>query len=278
MRFGFANRGRTCNCFWSYVSLLNVAMNTSSRILVPIFDPTIGDYPRLLHCGWLRFPFYNRLMLCVFGLRRSRSLAVLLFDNRLWNYRTLCDRYPFRFINGYNLRYNLIEDKNKEAIRDFFVPVDAVSVPVLHLFDYKRESFRKIIGVHIRRGDYCSWHGGRYFFGFDVYADACRKLVRMFGERDVVFFFASEEPVPQDPFYGVPFFQTPDRTVTQDLYALSLCDCVVGPPSSFSRFAAFRGNIPIAFLMEESQERFDFRVLDNCSFFSEGGRVDDVIK
>ena len=41
---------------------------------------------------------------------------------------------------------------------------------------------------------------------------------------------------------------------TLDLYTLSICDCIIGPFSSYSRWASFIGEVPLCFLESKSQQ------------------------
>lgn len=275
MRFGFDNGGQTCNVFWSYVALINKSIAQNKRYVIPIFEKTIRHYPDLLKCKYLSFPFHNRLFIALFGERKSRSLAIHCFKNPFVNYDSLCNNHPELFVNGYDIHNEPLSDECKAVVRQLFIPSTDISNTVKRLFEAKRKQYDKIIGVHIRRGDYESWKNGLFFFDFETYSQICDILFHSFSNERICFFMASTDNIPVSVFNNIPFFQTPDQTVTQDLYALSLCDCVIGPPSTFSRFAAFRGNIPIAFIVDRNQTSFNFRILDNSCKYENGDSVDD---
>lgn len=262
MVFGFDNGAQTCNVFWSYIPLLCKAIEENGSFIIPVHERTIHDYPHLQECKWLKFPFYNKLFLGLFGEHRTRSLAIRVFNNSLISYKRLCKTCPNHFVNGYELRNCDVPDKAKSIIRGIFIPESSISRKVESQFLEIRRKCDFIIGIHIRRGDYRSWKNGRYYFEYQTYSLVCRLLLDRFSDKRVSFCLVSNEPVPQDVFEGIPYFQTPDKTPTQDLYALSLCDHIAGPPSSFSRFAAFRGNVPIAFIVSSDSLIFNFRRLE----------------
>ena len=55
--------------------------------------------------------------------------------------------------------------------------------------------------------------------------------------------------MPAAPFSGLTVDHGPGDPVG-DLFALAGCDRVIGPPSTFSQWAAFFGDVPICFLDE----------------------------
>ena len=46
----------------------------------------------------------------------------------------------------------------------------------------------------------------------------------------------------------------PDADGITDLYGLSSCDYIMGPPSSYSQWASFVGNVPIQFLLSDDAD------------------------
>ncbi len=118
--------------------------------------------------------------------------------------------------------------------------------------------------MHIRHGDYRQHLGGRFFYELPVYAGLMRQLAAALAPRRAVFLVcANAKWGPQD-FAGLAIAPGPGHMVA-DLHALSRCDRVMGPPSSFSAWAAFHGRVP--YLMIEDAERpiapQDFRVQES---------------
>lgn len=263
MFFGFDNGAQTCNVFWSYIYFLNRGICNGEKFIIPIHERTIGDYPGLLQCQWLKFPFYSSLSFL--GDRICRSVPYHMFKNKLVDYHRLCQQYPKYFINGYDFRYTEIDEQAKTIIRSLFIPASHISVPVEYLMLETKKKYDIIVGMHIRRGDYATWEGGIYFYSFELYASVCREIINQFPNERVIFMIASNEQVPDNSFVGIDYFQTPQSTPTQDLYALSLCDYIIGPISTFSRFAAFRGDVPIAFITNSNGDITQFRKLKSMS-------------
>ncbi|HEX2860737.1 MAG TPA: hypothetical protein VHN79_03815 [Lacunisphaera sp.] len=107
-----------------------------------------------------------------------------------------------------------------------------------------------VIGVQIRQSDYRVWNQGRFYFPTSQYVAWIRQLLELHAGRRVAVVVASEER--QDPavFAGLPvWFATGAANAGghwfESWVELSLCDLVLGPPSTFSTTAAWLGAVPL---------------------------------
>jgi hypothetical protein len=75
------------------------------------------------------------------------------------------------------------------------------------------------------------------------------------GQR-VSFFISSNEDFELDIFTDCDChrFGQESSGAILDLYSLSICDLIIGPVSSFSRWASFIGEVPLCFLETKDQE------------------------
>lgn len=241
--------GQSCNVFFQYLFFLRKAILEKQLFIVLIPDTTIEDYPHLLHSKFIRFPFYYKIIVSLVGKNRNRELM---------------KNVTAKFLN-YCCRNNAVHRLNCLGINlvsgpDYWLRDEDYSsvLPSLqHLFELKWELKRKVdllwkieknylvIGVHIRRGDYKTWRNGRYYFSDATYLDYMLKVQALLGdERKVVFFICSNEHFLLDNFGGVACFTIPDNSATQDLYALSKCDYLIGPLSSFTSWVSLLYQIP----------------------------------
>ena len=112
------------------------------------------------------------------------------------------------------------------------------------------------IGVHIRRGDYKNWHNGIYYFSDEEYCHVINSLTsRLNGRAELI--AVSNDPklsteklskltqIPVSSLNGNP---------AEDLYLLSKCDYIIGPPSTFSLTAAFYEDKPIYWIFDKNKE------------------------
>jgi hypothetical protein len=127
-----------------------------------------------------------------------------------------------------------------------------------------------IVGVHIRRGDYREYRGGEYFFPISMYENLARSLTINSPGRRFVFLLCSDEHIGDDAFSGMNWIRGPGTTLG-DFHALSLCDLVIGPVSTFNRLSAFLGGIP-RFEIEKpiaSLRISDFRPVEDLTYPTE---------
>lgn len=101
---------------------------------------------------------------------------------------------------------------------------------------------RKLVGVHVRRGDYRRFCEGRYFFSDEEYVRFMEMARTAISER-CVFVMVSDEPLNEGFFRagGLDAHVFRGDDFSEDLVMLSLCDYVMGPWSTFSWWAAFYG-------------------------------------
>lgn len=117
-----------------------------------------------------------------------------------------------------------------------------------------RRTAQVLVGVHIRRGDYATFANGQYFYGNDVYAGHLRALRAQFAPAQrVEFLLCSDEALNLADFEGLPVHRGSGHFV-EDLYALAGCDYLLGPPSSYSMWASFYGEVPLCHLHYAKQE------------------------
>ena len=103
------------------------------------------------------------------------------------------------------------------------------------------------VGVHIRRGDYARFEGGRYFFTDEVYAQKMKEvdtLCRREGKK-CIFILCSNDNVDTDQFgLTLPILFEKRHFIT-DMYILAACKLILGPPSTFSIWASYYGRAPL---------------------------------
>lgn len=108
------------------------------------------------------------------------------------------------------------------------------------------------VGVHIRRGDYKTWLSGKYYYDDATYIRTMDSLFEQFSKRNINcrFLICSNEPFSaENKEYEILRIQ--DADAITDLCALSMCDYIVGPTSSFSQWASFIGEVPLYVLLSK---------------------------
>ncbi|MDO7852496.1 hypothetical protein [Hymenobacter convexus] len=138
-------------------------------------------------------------------------------------------------------------------IRRLFALVPPHRAAVAAVLARCRATADVLVGVHIRRGDYATFANGQYFYSPAVYAGQMRALQAQFapGQR-VEFLLCSDEDLDLADFAGLAVHRGSGHFV-EDLYALAGCDYLLGPPSSYSMWASFYGEVPLCHLHQADQ-------------------------
>ena len=274
MKIVFDNGGQTCNVFWSYLAPICKAVETGERYISLTFDKELHHYPVLRNNSFISFPLYSVLLEKIFG-SKYRGLINKLFLCSPEQKEHLCEKRPNLFVNGWVLRHIAISEDKLEIIKQLFVPEKGIIDDVQVQLDQNRKHCDLIVGVHIRRGDYQFWQDGKYYYSIDDYIRLCKTLSsNYFSGKTLSFLFCSNETIQPGSDAGFSYFSINNGSPAHDLYALSQCDYIIGPPSSFSRFAAFIGDVPICFILSKERDSFNFRRLVNYSTYSTGEQVE----
>jgi hypothetical protein len=112
---------------------------------------------------------------------------------------------------------------------------------------------KRIVGVHIRRRDYRVFRGGIYFFELEVFTAYMQRIKELLGGQ-CRFVVCCEETLEPSIFAGFDVTWGPGDLVG-DLLALSACDFIIGPPSTFSGWASFSREIPRHFIKTSDSTR-----------------------
>lgn len=171
-------------------------------------------------------------------LARISSGRVALVGGWGFRVRDLTKRYQDYFIMKYSIDKHLL-----------------VGNSVAKRMAEWRSSGLVVVGVHIRRGDYKSYEQGRYYYSDSVYESAMLSLQRGFAARGrgVRFVLFSNEFCSLDVGdERSSVFSGNDWAVDHAL--MSQCDFLVGPPSSFTKWASYIGKTPFLPILEPYAE------------------------
>jgi hypothetical protein len=157
-------------------------------------------------------------------LQQARKNAVLLFG---------------RFFRDYeNMQLH------QEVIRNYFTPVAQINSRIEDFINNARKGCDRLVGVHMRRGDYAQFAKGKYFYSFSDYKIKIEELQGAAGSIRLKFVLCSNEDIDASNFGNLDVVKGPGRAV-EDMYALSKCDYIMGPPSTFTLWASFYGKKPL---------------------------------
>ena len=113
------------------------------------------------------------------------------------------------------------------------------------------------LGVHIRRGDYADWQDGKFLFDDDTYASHINRFAAIHQNEDIHVYLSTNDPAVSEETYQrlcpTVHIHHLHGNAPEDLFMLSECDFLIGPPSTFSLVAAMYRDIPL-YRMDSSDE------------------------
>jgi len=228
-------------------------------------------YFKISHSSFVSFPLY----LCAKWLAALRLLPTASFkyedcDAAALEQKMLSHRHIV--VSGWYARWYDLFLKYRDEICDLFT-IDPQYTQRVTEWMTEQESAAETtekpirLGVHIRRGDYAEWHGGQFYYSDEVYADFISRFISLMPGRRVEVYIAGNDP-NLDPSSLVPHPSPWERglggevslalgegdggrchllrgNAVEDLFMLSQCDYIIGPPSTYSLVAAMYRDIPL---------------------------------
>ena len=236
------DRGQMCNNILQYGHVLAWARHNGARAVSLRFAYKY-QYFNICRTPWHNFAVYLAAKLA----RRARLLPVVDFDVEPQAdeaaMSALLGRHRRAWVDGWNVHFHDLFAQNLGELRQLFgfLPEVEQAAQLRMMPWLSREGYVRL-GVHIRRGDYARFLGGRYY-----YDDATMvRLVREFaavcpGSRLVVYVCGNDPKLDVGAYRrGVPEaeFVFPGGNPGEDLCVLSHCDYIIGAPSTFSLVAS----------------------------------------
>lgn len=268
------NGGQTCNQLWIYASSLIHSIDTGERICVLTYDKEIIHFPNLVHSKHFSFPLYSRIMHKCFGIGTYVKIIRRIIRGKHHDF------YPFliwifrgKVIKPWDNLYDLNHNDYYDKISTTFAFSKDIEEFVDPQILANAKDYDMIVGVHIRRGDYRFWKSGHYFYEMSQYRVICEQIRNLYPQQKIIFFLSTNEIINADEWKGVDYFVINKSSAMKDLYCLSKCDIIIGPPSSFSRWAAFIGKKKLCFILDNNQHNFIFKQVVSYSSFADGSPI-----
>ena len=157
-------------------------------------------------------------------------------------------------VSGWFCRWYDLFLKYRSEICDLFTIDERYTAAVAErMKQCEAESYiEKIrLGVHIRRGDYKEWGGGIYYYDDAKYASYINTFARMMNGKTVYVYLSTNDCELSAESIKSYITEHNVRIIlmrgnaVEDLYMLSECDYVMGPPSTYSLVAVMYRDIPL---------------------------------
>ena len=171
-------------------------------------------------------------------------------------------RHRHIVVSGWFVRYYDLFLKYRDEICELFTLdaqiTDPVKARMSEVENVQTSNLRLRLGVHIRRGDYKEWRDGQYYFDDETYARHVNRFAAMYPERDVhVYLSTNDGMVTEERFQQLcpqVHIHHLQGSAPEDLFMLSECDYLMGPPSTFSLVAQMYRDIPL-YRMDTADEQ-----------------------
>jgi len=258
------------NRLWASLNVIAFAIETKQTILFPhfCFEEYLKQFQNLT--AWRlrrRGIFFLDRTLLFDKIVNKVAVRLLKVKNRGGAYKYI------HHVDSWEIG-NVYAKKHSDFLRTIFRPPQSIIEQTNRLFD-TFEKNRLIVGIHIRRGDYKEWVGGKYYYDLAVYKKAMR-MISATKNGDILFYLFSNEDISGYDF-GMNCYFNPDTEAVFDMWAMSKCNYILGPPSTFSMFASFWGQTPLCFLHHEQQQitLSDFSPVVAQNLFANGKEIWD---
>jgi hypothetical protein len=260
--------GQLGNMLILYANLLAYSIEKNLTILNPAFY----EYKSYFNYTNKGLNLFNSLMYKIAYLI-ARILIRFKINNQLigaveinWDERMdLDNQLLFKnkankifFVQGWQYRASKLITKHKEQIKMCFTPIPFYEKKINDFFIQNFNQLSEIIiGVHVRHGDYKSFEGGKYYYSFNQYNFFLNQLSSLFKNNKIHFLICSnnieEAKLHLDSKSNKITF-APNHEL-MDMYCLSKCNYIVGPPSTYSIWASFYGTVPL-FMIKSVNDSF----------------------
>lgn len=261
--------GQTCNRLWSYLDTIGWAIKNNKKVYILFWDKDIIHFDKLRNNPYVKFPFYNKTFVKLFGDYKYYKIIRKIFANRFIHHIYSQSRSN-KFVEGWKKRaeHKYFPSVFNE-IQKIYTPNNNILNDVYPIMKRYKEDGYFIVGVHIRRGDYKTWEGGKYYFEHEEYAKHMDSIVKLYNDKKICFAISTNEKYNPDVFKNFTICKLNNTTAIHDLYTLSLCDRIIGPLSTFSRWASLYGSVPLCFINKEMQieKDEDFSIIKDFYHF-----------
>ncbi|MBC7865402.1 MAG: alpha-1,2-fucosyltransferase [Bacteroidia bacterium] len=266
--------GQLANLLLVYANFFAFGKEHNIKIVNPAFHNYAGYFKNKKRFIQNSFSFkLNNLFARAFKKLKTRNsiISSVAIDNQAffdlespYALQKLSGR--FCFVMGWLYRGNGLITKHSTDIRNFFAPNQKHLENINSFFIQNRlEKNKVLIGIHIRRGDYKTFENGKYFYCYEDYKKIMGKISALSENTEITFLICSNEPDIKNKFgecnHTIIF--GPGHEL-EDLYCFSKCTYLAGPPSTYTMWASFYGEVPL-YMIKDPESEFtlkDFRIQD----------------
>jgi hypothetical protein len=142
--------------------------------------------------------------------------------------------------------------KQRQILRDTWLPNKIYQDRIEQYVTRYKKDHDLLVGIHIRGGDFKQFEGGKWFYTPEQYYEKMKELAMLerFRDKKIAFVICTNEKNVSLPSAENFTVYNEERHFIEDIYLLSRCDYIIGPPSTFSIWASFYGSTPLYMITE----------------------------
>lgn len=236
--------GNHCNQLFQYAHYSAFCRKHGVRFVPLFIGPLTSDFQRLgtehgLANARLWYPL---LSYAVKFLVKLGALKPWGFDSPEAVRGFLNDFSPAKtyLVSGWEFKFDDLLEEYRDTFKELFELNGAA---------HSSPTNSKTLGIHIRRGDYRFFEGGKYYFSDETYKNIILRAQKVFkGKIERVVVFTNDPDIDRGAYtqiQNVEFSATSSKPYVHDLEAMSRCGWLIGPPSTFTMWASYVGKVPL---------------------------------
>lgn len=260
--------GQLGNRLFQFAHLIAFAAERGLRVANPGFQDYARDFPAFAGDALCRWPaarvavpprltetLHRQTEVLVGLARRARGGRgpLRLVETEAGDERSIAElgiarmggRARLVLVTGWGLRDDAALARQAALLRALFAPAAERARAADAAVAAARARGEVLVGLHVRRGDYARFARGRYFWSPDEYAEIARRARELVPGRRVAVLACGDD---REALRAIPDVAHGPGQLVEDLAALGRCDLILGPPSTFSAWAAFAGRVPLRHL------------------------------
>ena len=162
-------------------------------------------------------------------------------------------------LKGFHFSAKDLVTKHREKICQILDFRSSVKSPIETLLKKAKSKYDILLGVHIRENDFKDFYEGRYFVSASRYLEEIVHFKELNQGKSLGVLICSDSAkILLEIKERYPDYILPKGSVSQDMYALSQCDYILGPQATtMSAWAAYLGKVKLAQIIPEA-ESVDF--------------------
>ncbi len=268
------NGGELANQLWNFASIYAYALETGrslenhsffeyarmfsipvgNRLIDAVFFKTYAPSARTLwrkaYAGYAKAVLrLNRSSSVRAGYGQESTKPVYLAPSAP---DALADKNTVYF-DGWLFRNPIGLEKYHAQIVEYFKPKQRYLDESAELLDSARASGKRVVGVHLRQGDYETFKGGIYFVSNARAREIAEEYLAAFSlsKSSVRFVICSNGQIDLGAWAGLDVAVSKGSAVG-DLFLLSRTDTVIASDSTYSAFASYIGKTPLIVMKKEA--------------------------